>query len=96
IILFDARDRAQFDRAVKTATAIISLCIEMGGAITGEHGVGMEKDELMPLMFSASDMDVMRRVRDAFNPAGLLNPGKIFPTGKGCGEVRVRPLPQRA
>jgi glycolate oxidase len=93
IILFDARDPEQFRLAVETADEIIRHCIEMGGAITGEHGVGMEKDRLMPLLFSEAELDVMRRVRDAYNPAGLLNPGKIFPTGKGCGEVRVRPLP---
>jgi glycolate oxidase len=95
IILFDARDAKQFERAVSTADAIIRFCIEMGGTITGEHGVGMEKDRLMPLLFSEVDLALMRRVRDAFNPAGLLNPGKIFPTGKGCGEVRIRPMPQR-
>jgi glycolate oxidase len=93
IILFDARDQEQFRRAVSTADEIILFCVEMGGAITGEHGVGMEKDRLMPLLFSEAELDVMRRVRDAFNPAGRLNPGKIFPTSKGCGEIRVRPLP---
>lgn len=93
IILFDARDEKQFHRAVSTADAIIRFCIEMGGAITGEHGVGMEKDRLMPLLFSEADLALMRSVRDAFNPAGRLNPGKIFPTGKGCGEVRIRPMP---
>jgi glycolate oxidase len=93
IILFDARDHAQFERAVATADAIIRFCIEMGGVITGEHGVGMEKDRLMPLLFSEADMSIMRAVRDAFNPAARLNPGKIFPTGKGCGEVRINPLP---
>jgi glycolate oxidase len=65
----------------------------MGGSITGEHGVGMEKDRLMPLLFSEADLDLMRRVRDAFNPAGLLNPDKILPATKGCGEIHVRPLP---
>ena len=59
----------------------------MGGSITGEHGVGMEKDRLMPLLFSEADLGLMRRVRDVFNPSGLLNPGKIFPTTKGCGEI---------
>lgn len=93
IILFDARDEKQFHRAVSTADAIIRFCIEMGGAITGEHGVGMEKDRLMPLLFSEADLALMRSVRDAFNPASRLNPGKIFPTGKGCGEVRIRPMP---
>lgn len=93
IILFDARDPRQFERAVSTADAIIRFCIQMGGAITGEHGVGMEKDRLMPLLFTAADLALMRAVRDAFNPVGRLNPGKIFPTGKGCGEVRIRPMP---
>jgi glycolate oxidase len=93
IILFDARDEDEFKRVVTTAGEIIQFCIEMGGAITGEHGVGMEKDHLMPLLFSEVELDLMRGVRDAFNPKGLLNPGKIFPTSKGCGEIRVRPLP---
>src|ERR1700733_3830946 len=93
IILFDARNEDEFKRVVTTAGEIIRFCIEMGGAITGEHGVGMEKDHLMPLLFSEVELDLMRGVRDAFNPKGFLNPGKIFPTSKGCGEIRVRPLP---
>ncbi len=92
IILFDQRDKAQFERAVTAANEIMKFCLEMGGALTGEHGVGMEKNELMSLMFTEADLDLMRRVRAAFNPSGRLNPGKIFPFGKGCGEVRVRPL----
>jgi glycolate oxidase len=91
IILFDARDPGQFKRAVSTADEIIHHCLAVGGSITGEHGVGMEKDRLMPLQFSEAELGLMRRVRDAFNPAGILNPGKIFPAGKGCGETRVRP-----
>ena len=83
IIFFDARDPEQFQRAViATADAIIRFCIEMGGTITGEHGVGMEKDRLMPLLFTDADLALMRGVRDAFNPIGLLNPGKIFPAEK--------------
>jgi len=66
-------------------------CIECGGALTGEHGIGMEKNELMPLMFSDADLDLMRRVREAFNPDGVLNPAKILPLGKGCKEVRIPP-----
>ncbi len=91
IILFDARDGEQFRRAVATADEIIGYCIEQGGTITGEHGVGMEKDRLMPLLFSEDDLTLMKRVRDGFNPAGLLNPGKIFPSGKMGGEIAVRP-----
>ncbi|MBZ5702256.1 MAG: FAD-binding protein [Acidobacteriia bacterium] len=90
IILYDPRDAAEFERAVRTANEILRYCVELGGALTGEHGVGMEKNELMPLLFSEADLELMRRVRDAFNPAGRLNPGKVFPTGKGCGEVRMK------
>ena len=93
LIMFDARDAEQFRRVVSTADEIIRYCIEVGGAITGEHGVGMEKDRLMPLLFSEVELGLMRSLRDVFNPTGLLNPGKIFPTGKGCGETRIRPLP---
>src|SRR5271154_1857622 len=93
LILFDARDESQFRRVVAASDEIIQYCIAMGGSITGEHGVGMEKDRLMPLLFTEAELDVMRRVRDAFNPQGLLNPEKIFPSKKGCGEIHVRPLP---
>ncbi|MBI3403827.1 MAG: FAD-binding protein [Acidobacteria bacterium] len=93
IILFDPRNAGEFERAAGAAHEIMDFCIEVGGSITGEHGVGMEKSELMPSLFSAADLDAMRRVRNAFNPAGLLNPGKIFPLGKGCREAKVQPLP---
>lgn len=93
LIPFNGRDEDQFRRAVATGSEIIRCCIDVGGSITGEHGVGMEKDHLMPFLFSEADLGLMRRVRDAFNPAGLLNPGKIFPTAKGCGELHARPAP---
>lgn len=96
LILFDHRDRGQFDRAIAAAGEIIRFCVEMGGTLTGEHGVGMEKNELMPLMFSESDLELMRKVRAVFNPTGLLNPDKVLPLGKGCGETRLRPLPLSA
>ena len=91
IVLYDPRDAAQFQRALEASAEIIRYCVEVGGALTGEHGVGMEKSELMPLLFSDADFDLMRRVHDAFNPDASLNPGKIFPLSKGCGEIRVRP-----
>ena len=93
LILFDARDQDQFRRVIAASDEIIQFCIDMGGAITGEHGVGMEKDRLMPLLFTEAELGVMSRVRDAFNPSGLLNPDKIFPSKKGCGEIHIRPLP---
>lgn len=95
ILLFDSRDKAQFQRAMQASAEIIRYCVEVGGALTGEHGIGMEKSELMPLLFSDTDFDLMRRVHDAFNPSCSLNPGKIFPLSKGCGEIRVRARSQQ-
>jgi glycolate oxidase len=89
LILFDQRDPVQLASAIAAAGEIMKFCVEMGGALTGEHGIGMEKSELMPLMFTDADLDLMRRVRAAFNPTGRLNPDKVLPLGKGCGETRV-------
>ncbi len=90
IVLFDPRDTAQLHRAMDVSAEIIRYCVEVGGSLTGEHGVGMEKNELMSLLFSDADFALMRRVHDAFNPRCSLNPGKVFPLNKGCGETRVR------
>jgi glycolate oxidase len=90
IVLYDPRDAKQFANGITAAREIIHACVEMGGALTGEHGVGMEKNELMGLLFSDADFALMRRVHDAFNPDSSLNPGKIFPLSKGCGEIRIR------
>lgn len=90
IVLYDPRDTKQFEAAIAAAKEIIRACVEMGGALTGEHGVGMEKNELMELLFGDADFALMRRVHDAFNPDSSLNPGKVFPLSKGCGEIRIR------
>jgi glycolate oxidase len=90
IVLYDPRDPSHLERAIAASNEIIRYCVEVGGALTGEHGIGMEKSELMPLIFSDDDFALMRRVHDAFNPDSSLNPGKIFPLNKGCGEIRVR------
>jgi len=92
LILFDHRDPDQFRRARAAGAEIMQLCVEMGGTLTGEHGVGMEKNELMPLMFTEVDLELMRNVRAAFNPVGRLNPDKVLPLGKGCGETRLQPF----
>jgi glycolate oxidase len=90
IVLFDPRDPQQSKNAIAVAEEIIRVCVSLGGTLTGEHGVGMEKNELMPLLFNDADFDLMRRIHDAFNPDSSLNPGKIFPISKGCGEIRIR------
>jgi glycolate oxidase len=90
LVLFDPRSEEQYQRAMRSSADIVRYCVQLGGSLTGEHGVGMEKSELMPLLFSDDDFALMRRIHDAFNPGALLNPGKIFPLGKGCGEVRIR------
>lgn len=90
LILYDSRDREQTRRVMRAAGEIIARCVELGGSITGEHGVGLEKNELMPLLFSEDDLQMMRGVKAVFNPQGTLNPGKVLPTGKVCGELRVQ------
>jgi glycolate oxidase len=90
LILFDARDPEQNRKVAEAAEAIMTKCAELGGSITGEHGVGIEKNELMPLIFSEDDLGMMRRVKEVFNPEGLLNPGKVLPSGKMCGELRIQ------
>src|SRR5712692_10498987 len=87
LICYDERIPGQADRAVEVAGEILTYCIEAGGSITGEHGIGADKREYMPKMFTDDDLDVMQRMRDAFDPKRLCNPGKVFPTPRLCGEV---------
>jgi glycolate oxidase len=87
LVLFDDCDPAQSQAAEVLSGAILDECISHGGSITGEHGVGVDKSKYMPRMFDADDLDTMQLLRCAFDPAGLCNPGKIFPTPRMCGEV---------
>ena len=96
IILFDPRSEEETLRTRQAGEEILRYCIEVGGAITGEHGVGMEKNELMPLLFAEDSLEQMERLMRIFNPDGRLNPGKILPTGKGCLEVRPPPAQHKA
>jgi glycolate oxidase len=93
LVLYDGRVAGEAERAETLASRILELCVEAGGSITGEHGVGADKACAMPLMFGEHDLEVMARLRNAFDPHGLANPGKIFPTPRLCGEV---PGPYRA
>lgn len=79
LILYDGRKAGELERAEALAGRILRMCVEMGGSITGEHGVGVEKRDYMPDMFSAEEIDCMRRLRAAFDPLGIANPGKMFP-----------------
>jgi glycolate oxidase len=87
LICYDERVAGDADRAVAVAAEILTYCIEAGGSLTGEHGIGADKSQYMPAMFSADDLALMQRVRAAFDPRGLCNPGKVFPTPRLCGEV---------
>jgi glycolate oxidase len=90
LVLFDDAVEGEAERAEHVSGAIIDLCIELGGSITGEHGVGSDKAKFMPKMFGEDDLDTMQLVRCAFDPDGISNPGKIFPTPRLCGEVPGR------
>jgi glycolate oxidase len=92
IILFDARKPGDLEKARRSGDDILRYCIEQGGSITGEHGVGMEKNELMARQFSAATLDTMLRFKQLFDPDNRLNPGKVLPTGRGCAEIRQPPL----
>jgi len=90
LVLFDEEHEGQAEAAEEVSGAILDLCIEHGGSITGEHGVGMDKAKYMPRMYDADDLDTMQLVRCAFDPDGISNPGKVFPTPRLCGEVPGR------
>lgn len=89
ILLFDARIPGQYAKVVEAGTEILKHCIDAGGSITGEHGVGIEKRDLMPALFSADDLDAMRLVKSVFNPNGVLNPSKLLPAAKSCLELNL-------
>ena len=93
-ILYDPRTPGEEARVVAAGAEIMKVCAEVGGSISGEHGIGLEKADFMPFIFTAADLALMQRLKDAFNPRGLCNPGKVFPTRKSCvetGPVAYRP-----
>lgn len=92
IILFDARKPGDLKKAQDAGEDILKYCIDVGGSITGEHGVGMEKKELMSHLFSSETLDMMAKFKSLFDPECCLNPGKVLPTGRGCMEIRQAAL----
>jgi len=96
LVLYDGDVEGQEERAEELAAEILYACLEHGGSITGEHGVGFDKKQYMPKQFGADDLEVMQLLRCAFDPEGRCNPGKVFPTPRLCGEApgprRVHPV----
>ncbi|HXS01667.1 MAG TPA: FAD-linked oxidase C-terminal domain-containing protein [Pyrinomonadaceae bacterium] len=89
LICFDSRFPEEVRRVKEAGRELMEVCVAAGGTITGEHGVGLDKRELLPLVFSDADMNAMLSVRAAFDPLGLCNPGKIVPMLRGCGEAKA-------
>jgi len=87
LILFDTRDAEQTRRTIAAGKEILEFCISVGGSITGEHGVGMEKMEMMPVLFNPQELEIMDSLRRVFNPAGTLNPAKMLPSNRFCRET---------
>ena len=83
LILFDARDESETERVRGAALEILKACVEVGGTITGEHGVGLEKLAGMPLIFAPADLEAMGQIKKALDPAGLANPDKVLPKTRG-------------
>jgi glycolate oxidase len=87
LVCYDGRKEGDAEKAEELSGLIIDACLDAGGSITGEHGVGVDKKKHMPKMFAEPDLDAFQRLRCAFDPAGLANPGKLMPTPRLCGEV---------
>jgi glycolate oxidase len=91
LIVFDQREPGIWERVHAAGDAILRACVDAGGVLSGEHGIGLEKREAMPLVFSPDDLDAQARLRDAFDPAGRANPLKVLPRGSRCGELQRIP-----
>jgi glycolate oxidase len=87
LILYDANKPGELDKTEEFGSEILKLCVDVGGVLTGEHGVGVEKRDLMPAMFSETDLAHQQRLKCAFDEKGLLNPGKVFPKLHRCAEL---------
>ncbi|MFP6743589.1 MAG: FAD-linked oxidase C-terminal domain-containing protein, partial [Alphaproteobacteria bacterium] len=87
LILYDANNPGELDKTEAFGSEILKLCVDVGGVLTGEHGVGVEKRDLMGIMFTEADLAQQQRLKCAFDPDGLLNPGKVFPTLHRCAEL---------
>jgi glycolate oxidase len=91
LFVFDAREPGVLERVQRAGDELIAVCIAEGGVLSGEHGIGLEKRDHMPLLFSADDLDAQARLRDAFDPDRVLNPAKVLPAGSRCGDLQSVP-----
>jgi glycolate dehydrogenase FAD-linked subunit len=91
MIMFDLRETGVMERVMAAGRAMLQVCVAAGGSISGEHGIGVEKNQFMPWIFSPDDLAVMARVRAAFDPTGRMNPGKVLPTAGHCADDAARP-----
>src|SRR5262245_8694793 len=91
LISFDAREPGIWERVERAGDAILGACVDAGGVLSGEHGIGLEKRDAMPLVFDVDDLDAQARLRDAFDPSGRANPTKVLPAGSRCGELQRIP-----
>jgi len=89
LLVYDAREPGVMERVHAAGDEIVRASVEAGGVLSGEHGIGLEKRDLMPLMFSAVDLQAQGALRDAFDPSRLANPGKVLPSSAGCGDLHV-------
>ncbi len=87
LIVFDAREPGIWERVHAAGDAILRMCVDAGGVLSGEHGIGLEKRDAMPMIFTPDDLDAQARLRDAFDPDGAANPEKVLPAGSRCGDV---------
>ena len=91
LLVFDRREPGVLERVHAAGDEIVEACVAAGGVLSGEHGIGLEKRDYMPLVFSADDLDAQARLRDAFDPDGACNPQKVLPAGSRCGDLQHAP-----
>ena len=91
LLLFDAREPGVMERVHAAGEEIVRVSLDAGGVLSGEHGIGLEKRDFMPLLFGPDDLDAQARLRDAFDPDGVANPTKVLPAGSRCGDLQSVP-----
>ncbi|MFP3913308.1 MAG: FAD-binding oxidoreductase [Actinomycetota bacterium] len=96
IIAFDSSDPDEVDRVHRAAEEMVEVCVSRGGVLSGEHGIGLEKRDMMPLLFTQTDLDAQARVKECFDPEGVFNPTKVLPLGSRCFDLGSRPVPDGA